>query len=387
MILRARRVLTMDGEPLVDGAVRVRGERIADVGHGLVPQADEEVIDLGDSILLPGLINAHCHLDYTAMRGAIPRLDSFTAWIRAINAQKAAWTEDDYLRSIASGLEEAAQFGTTTIANLEAFPQLIARAPNETMRLRWFAEMIDVRTPAILPNGCHLAPHAPYTASAALYQQTAARLCDSKLRATTHLAESREEMAMFHDAAGPLFEFMREIGRPMSDCGRQTPLALLLSYGALDERWLVAHLNELSGDDFALLERAPKFHIVHCPRSHAYFRHAPFAYARLRDLGFNIVLGTDSLASNDDLSLFAEMRAFAAKTAAIDAGEIVAMVTTRAAAALGEADTLGRIRSGFLADMIAIPYRTENGSELETVLNFNGRVAWRMLHGKGDLPR
>src|SRR5262249_20676568 len=136
---------------------------------------------------------------------------------------------------------------------------------------------------------------------------------------TTHLAESRDEMEMFRDASGPLYEFLKTIGRPMDDCGSQTPLELFI--GAPSPRrascdralpqWIVAHLNELTKSDFDLLERSQKqFHVVHSPRSHDYFRHSQFPFEGLRSLGFNICLGTDSLASNDSLSLFAEMRTF-----------------------------------------------------------------------------
>ena len=90
--------------------------------------------------------------------------------------------------------------------------------------------------------------------------------------------------------------------------GRRRRWVSCLRDGVLNERWIVAHLNELTPEDFQLLERAPRFHIAHCPRSHAYFGHSPFAITKLRALGYNICLGTDSLASNDDLSLFAEMR-------------------------------------------------------------------------------
>ena len=81
-------------------------------------------------------------------------------------------------------------------------------------------------------------------------------------------------MEMFRQGRGELFDFMKGIGRPMEDCGRATPLALMLDRGVLNARWLVAHLNELTEEDFQLLQVAPKFHIVHCPRSHAHFGHS-----------------------------------------------------------------------------------------------------------------
>src|SRR5437660_12446028 len=140
MIIRARVVITMDGPPIENGAVAVSGDRIADVGK--FPEisarhAGDEIVDLGEQTLLPGLINAHCHLDYTCLRGKIPRQKSFTNWIRAINAEKAGLTARDYVASINAGLAEAYRFGTTTIANLTAFPELIVSIA-EAVKTWWF---------------------------------------------------------------------------------------------------------------------------------------------------------------------------------------------------------------------------------------------------------
>src|SRR5947209_17666486 len=109
----------MDGAPIEDGAVRVTGTRIGEVGKfPKFAAGKDEILDLGECVLLPGLINAHCHLDYTCLRGKIPRQTSFTSWIRAINAEKAKLVAEDYVTSINAGFAEAQQFGTTTIANL-----------------------------------------------------------------------------------------------------------------------------------------------------------------------------------------------------------------------------------------------------------------------------
>src|SRR6059036_1989422 len=150
MILRARTVVTMDEAPIENGAVAVSGNRIIDVGK--FPEisarhSGQEIVDLGEQALLPGLINAHCHLDYTCLRGKIPPQKSFADWIRAINTEKANLSPKDYLASINEGFAEAKRFGTTTIANLTAFPELIPKisAPIHTW---WFAELIDVRAPA-----------------------------------------------------------------------------------------------------------------------------------------------------------------------------------------------------------------------------------------------
>src|SRR6266705_6560734 len=105
MIVRARTVVTMDGPPIENGAVAISGNRIVDVGgfNDIKRRNAGNTLDLGEQVLLPGLINAHCHLDYTCLRGTIPPQKWFTDWIRAINAEKAKLGRDDYLASIAKG--------------------------------------------------------------------------------------------------------------------------------------------------------------------------------------------------------------------------------------------------------------------------------------------
>src|SRR5215469_10733084 len=118
MIIRARTVITMAGPPIENGAIVVSENRIVDVAKFDEIQARHtgEVIDLGEQALLPGLINTHCHLDYTCLRGKILPQKSFTDWIRAINTEKTRLSPDDYVASINDGLAQATRFGTTTIA-------------------------------------------------------------------------------------------------------------------------------------------------------------------------------------------------------------------------------------------------------------------------------
>jgi len=395
MIIRARTVVPMEGAPIDNGAVVVNGEKIAAVGRfeEIRRKYDGEIVDLGEKILLPGLINAHCHLDYTMLRGKIAPHGSFAGWIREINAQKAKLTEQDYIESIRAGFSEALRFGTTTIANLTAFPKLVG-AITEPIRTWWFGELIDVRNPAdanaIVNEAVEylkpakrwgLAPHAPFTASAGLYARCEEIAAQENILLTTHLAESREEMQMFRDAAGPAFDFLKGIGRSMEDCGRESPLSLFVRTRVLTDRWIIAHLNELDAPDFDLLAKAPKFHIVHCPRSHAFFGHTPFALERLHALGFNICLGTDSLASNSDLSLFAEMRELLRKETRLVPRDVVKMVTINGAAAMNQGGLLGVIRAGAYADLIALP-DASGGDVFEKTVAFEGTVPWTMVNGK-----
>src|SRR5439155_17537214 len=185
MIIRARTLVTMDGPPIENGAIALSEDRIVDVAkfNEIKARHTGEVIDLGEQALLPGLINAHCHLDYTCLRAKIPPQRSFTDWIRAINAEKANLSPKDYLASINDGFAEAKRFGTTTIANLAAFPELIPKI-SAPIRTWWFAELIDVRAPERASEtvddaveslkSAHnwgLAPHALFTASKNLYRR------------------------------------------------------------------------------------------------------------------------------------------------------------------------------------------------------------------------
>jgi aminodeoxyfutalosine deaminase len=444
MIIRARTVVTMDRAPIRNGAIAVLGDRIVDVGTFAEIKAGnaDNSLDLGEQALLPGLINTHCHLDYTCLRGRIPPQKPFTDWIRAINAEKSALSPTNYLASINDGFAEAKRFGTTAIANLTAFPELISQV-QPPIRTWWFPELIDVRTPRRAnelvdaaieglrsslecadPSGSTtgrirrgelskrsrrrgiaalqkpqwgLAPHALFTASKDLFLRCEEIAQREHILLTTHLAESREEMEMFRDGSGPLYEFIKSIGRPTDDCGRKTPLENFLNLigrGGSPNRprtievnrpypfWIVAHLNELTGNDFDLLERSnSKFHVVHCPRSHSYFGHSPFAFERLRTLGFNICLGTDSLASNESLSLFDEMRAFQKNFPQISAEEILKTITVNPARALRCEKALGQIRPGFGADLIAVPC---SGSTdiFEQIIAFDGPVKFIMMSGE-----
>jgi cytosine/adenosine deaminase-related metal-dependent hydrolase len=399
MILRARTVATMEGAPIENGGVCIEGDRIVEVGKFSEVKRHRagEVLDLGEQVLLPGLINAHCHLDYTCLRGKIPRSHSFTDWIRAINAEKAKLSPNDYVLAINEGFVEARHFGTTTIANLTAFPELIGQI-EAPIRACWFAELIDVREPkracemvdrAVEFLKCKehwgLAPHALFTASAELYRECAKRA--SFL--TTHLAESNEEMRMFRDAEGPLFQFMKEIGRDLRDCGVATPTHIFSGIrgsstlvGMAERQWLLVHVNEVADADLELLLRSrDNISIIHCPRSHRYFRRAPFQLQKFFERGLNVCLGTDSLASNEDLSLFGEMRGMREAEQTLSPTQILKMATINPARALGMGDEIGQIRAGFLADLIAVP-----AGSWDEVIDHKGGVSWMMTGGKVTTP-
>lgn len=402
MILRAQTVVSLNGPPLQDGAVAVDGGRIVAVGpfEEVAREFPGEVLDLGAQVLLPGLINAHCHLDYSTLRDSINPPKSFTHWITRINALKRQMTDDDYIQAIAEGFDELRTWGTTTVCNLEAFPELLPKLPPPPLRTWWFLELIDLRnrvaTEALLEGvlaffegregwlgGFGLNPHAPYTASPELF-----RLCNicgerTGMPLTTHIAESAEEEAMFARGGGVLFDFFKKLGRSMDDCGQSSSFSQAVRNGLIGPGWLLAHANELAEPDFALIAATPgDWHIVHCPQSHAYFKHRPFAWKRLEALGVNLCLGTDSLASNDKLDLFAEMRTAQQAAPWLTSETLLKMVTTNPAKALRKAGELGELRPGAHADLIALPFACAVHEVYDAIIENRSPIQWMMLDGK-----
>ena len=394
----------MDSPPIDNGAVVVKNDRVTAVGPApqILASHSGQVTDLGEVILLPGLINSHCHLDYTMMRHAILPPQSFTAWIQRINAVKRSLDSQDYLTSIQQGFAELQRWGTTAVCNIEAFPELMPLLGPSPIRTWWFYEMIDIRhrlTPNDVVAGAlgffkprensldyfGLSPHSPFTASTDLYAlaNTCAEVFNMPL--TTHLAESAEEMAMFLHASGPLYDFLASLQRPMTDCGHSTPFALLWNSQSIHRRWILAHLNELAESDFALLASLPKNStptVVHCPGSHRYFSHSPFPYRRLHDLGLNLCTATDSLASTSTLSLFEELRSLSQSDPWLSPNQLLQTVTLNPAKALRHQGQLGQITPGALADLIAIPHSDVYSSILPSVIHYSQPVPWTMINGQ-----
>lgn len=404
MIIRARIVVTMDGPPIKNGAVAIEGNRIVAVGTppDLQWVSGGPVIDLGEQVLMPGLINAHCHLDYTMMRHAISPPKSFAMWVQRINALKRSLDADDYLAAIQRGFGELRKWGTTSVCNLEALPEVMTRLAPSPIRTWWFYEMIDVRHPITtddLVAGAlsffqhrgqsldtfGLSPHSPYTASLDLYHLANACASTFTMPLTTHVAESIEEFAMFREGVGPLHSFMASLNRPMGDCGGTTPFTHLWNHSAIDANWLLVHMNALTVDDFRVLSELPRGagpHVVHCPGSHRYFSHPPFPYRRLHELGVNVCLGTDSLASTDSLSLFDEMRTVRETQPWLRPEEILRTVTVNPARALRRRGQLGKIVPDALADLIALPASGSVGTVHEEIVEHTAPISWTMIDGQ-----
>ncbi len=375
MILRAKIVLPVGAPPIEDGAVEITGDTITAVGPASEVTGDD-VRDLGEVMLLPGLINAHCHLDYTDMRGLVPWRGRFVEWLTAITELKKQWTPEQFRASIRNGLRQALASGTTTIVNIECFPELIEETP---ARLWVCPELIDLGhgLPELPLKADGLSPHALYTASAALYRACMA----TGLLLTTHLAESPEEEEMFRWGRGPMYERFAKLGRDMGDCKQTGPVDLAHRLGVLGPQCLAVHMNCLTTHEIELT-RASGTHVVHCPRTHQFFGRGGSLLEAFRQRGVNLCLGTDSLASNDSLDMFAEMVEVARQNPRLPPKEILAMVTTNAARALNRADKLGTIAAGACADLIAVALDGPVGDPYEVAVFNEKPVSFVMVGGK-----
>ncbi len=407
MLLRARTVVPISAPPIDDGAVVVHGERIAAVGRFAdLGQSETEAIDLGDCVLLPGLINAHCHLDYTGMAGKLFPAQHFSDWIKAIVALKAEWSYTDFADSWLKGAQMLLRSGATTVVDIETVPELLPDVTTSTpLRVISCLELLSVRhrlnarqlveaavqkLESLPARSVGLSPHAPYSTSPELLTAAATAAREHGWLLTTHVAESADEFDMYLHGRGAMFDWLKS-QRDMSDCGGVSPVAHLARHGILSSNFLAVHVNYLAVGDLALLAQSGAS-IVHCPGSHAYFHHRAFPLEELHRAGMNLCLGTDSLATMPHspteplaLNLFSEMRRLANTFPALTPARILEMVTANAAKALGRNDELGRIASGALADLIVLPRGAMN-DPYEAILSHRDDVMASMVQGNWAIP-
>jgi aminodeoxyfutalosine deaminase len=409
LLLRARIVLPVSRPPIQDGAVLVSGQRITSMGRWrdlCARNLKQDVVDLGERVLMPGLVNAHCHLDYTDMAGQFLPPKVFSDWLKLITVAKAEWSYSEYAASWLKGARMLVRTGTTSVADIEAVPELLPDVRRETpLRVFSFLEMIGIRgqrqPQAVVQEavaqiealqggrgGAGLSPHAPYSTMPELLRLSAETTRRRKWRLTTHVAESAQEFEMFTQGRGQMFDWLQRSGRDMSDCGLGSPVRHLERCGALSERLLAAHVNYLAKGDAALLGKR-KVHVVHCPRGHCYFSHDPFPLRRLAPAGVNVCLGTDSLASVHkprrqcvELNLFEEMRVLAKNEPSLSARKIVRMATLNGARALDLGGQIGELAEGCFADLVALPFAGKVADAYDGVLHHTGDVAASMIDGQ-----
>ncbi len=347
----------MDGPPLRDAFVAWEDGWIVEVGPGRV--ADHHA----GAALVPGLINAHSHLEY-AVYGGFADGEPFAEWLATHIARKRRLEEDDVLAiarrgaadSLAAGITTTAdfsfsgasavaahEFGLRAIVYLEVFGADPTRAAERYASLRRGlpeSELVQIG----------VSPHAPYTCSTDVY-----RWCLSLgVPVGTHLGESLAENEWLEHGRGPFAARPELLVEPSGKSSIST-LADVLS-----PRLLSAHCIEVDAGELALLARND-VPVAHCPRANAMLGCGVAPLSALRDAGLRVGLGTDSPASAPSFDPFEEMRAaiFSARgrerrADALHAGEALALATVDAAAALGLQSELGTLTMGKRADMTVV---------------------------------
>ncbi|MEM9352470.1 MAG: amidohydrolase family protein [Planctomycetota bacterium] len=381
-LLRARWVVPICEPPIENGVVEIEGDRISAVRQAR--PGDPAGEDLGDAAILPGLVNAHTHLEFSLLERPLGTQGmTLPEWIRLVIAQRGSSGEERRAEAIEAGLAESLAAGVTgvvDIATTAAYPR-----PDRAPRVLPLCESIGFSTARVdsalaAVEECRAglsrhgdagwSPHAPYTVHPRLVE----RIVDAAVRSDSlvamHLAESREELQLLRDGAGPFRELLDE--RSMWDgesIPRGTAALDYLKQLARAPRALVVHGNYLNEEEIAFCAaHRERLSVVYCPRTHAYFGHEPYPLQRMLDAGVRVVVGTDSRASNPDLSVLGELRELWRRHPRLEPSAVLRMATVDAAEAVGWAGTCGELRPGVRADWAAVPVESAGADVCEAVL-------------------
>jgi cytosine/adenosine deaminase-related metal-dependent hydrolase len=397
LIYAASLLYTGDGAPVRDGWIRVEEGRIKAVGNAAdlpkdVPPA--AIRREEGAVLMPGLVNLHCHLELTGLHGKLGAGQRFPEWVGQLRAASSPFTTEDYRAAAREGVRRLVAGGCTTVLDVGNTGEALGVLADSPLRAFACVELLGL-DPALAEarfraaeerlaphteRGAHagkdaedardnddmgdvgdggkarrfhpgVAPHAAYSMSPALLRRTIDHQRARGLPVTIHAAESREEAELFATGTGPLADYCRMIFPGAPRLRGTTPVRWLESEGLLPDGLILVHGNTLDAEDMDILARRGAT-VVHCPSSHAFFGHPRFPYEELRARGINVALGTDSLASGDSLSMLAQMRLFAEGHPDVPEDEIVALATINGARALGLRD-VGLLRPGWKAEFVA----------------------------------
>jgi 5-methylthioadenosine/S-adenosylhomocysteine deaminase len=340
-IYTARWVLPIVSPAIEDGAVAIDGSKIVSTGPRVevvsrFPGA--RVSDFGQTAILPGLVNAHSHLELTVMRGFLESEEhAFAAWLRKLTTARMAMTAEDLLVSATCGAIEAARAGVTCFGDsssaathaMKALQEVGLRgivyqesfgpdpnlAEENVARLReQVAEMRDHESDLVRAG---ISPHAPYTVSAPQLELISRFAIDEKLPLMMHAAESQGEKSFMLDGLGRFAEGLEARGIGWQAPGIST-IAYLARHGILETRPLLAHCINVDDADLELIKQSDAG-IAHCPKSNAKLGHGRAPFQKFLAHGINVGLGSDSVASNNTCDILEEAR-FATLLARLDRG-------------------------------------------------------------------
>ncbi|MFN2637518.1 MAG: amidohydrolase family protein [Gemmatimonadaceae bacterium] len=376
MRYHARWVLPITQPPIENGTVVERNGAITYVGkRGSAPAGDD--YDLGEAILLPGLINTHTHLELTAMRGFLEEL-AFSDWIDKLRRTRNEVLSDEMLLDSARfGIVEGLEAGITTYADTcssgvvltamremhvrgvmfqEVFGPDPAHAEKSMQELETRVETLRGATSDLVKLG--VSPHAPYTVSDRLYEATAKFAKKKKLPMAMHIAESKAEDQFVTLGSGDFADRWTTRGIAVQRRGR-SPIALLDERGALERGSLLIHCVRVDAADIEIMATR-KCAVAHCPASNAKFGHGIAPILDFIAAGIPVGIGSDSVASNNRMDLLDEARlavlihrATVRKHDAFGAHDALTLATMGGARALGIESRVGSLEVGKDADLAA----------------------------------
>jgi len=383
----ARWVVPISSPAFADGAIAVEGQQIVSVASrpALSRQFPEAIVrDFGDAAIIPGLVNAHSHLELTAMRGFLEAEEAdFFAWLKKLTtARLDRMTADDLYVSAAWGAVEAIRAGVTCVADAsESGTESMKALRDVGLRgtvfqesfgpdPRWAKENFDklktkiagLRELETTLVKCGVSPHAPYTVCAPQLEMISRFALDESLPLMTHAAESRMEASLIRDGEGPFADGLRNRGIEWKAPG-VSPIQYLSDHDVLKTRPLLAHCIHVDEADIETLKQT-ETKVAHCPKSNAKLGHGIAPFQKLLDKGIDVGLGSDSVASNNTCDLLEEAR-FAlllsrSQSAAnlpvrlTSADELLRSVTLGGARCLGLENQIGELREGLQADFAVV---------------------------------
>ena len=367
-------LLPVSQPPIRDAWLRTDRGRIVAFGQsrpGDFAASDE--VDLGDVVVMPGLVNAHTHLELSWMRGRVPEHDLFDRWIRRVIELKKDAGADEVVRAIEEAIREARGFGTVLVGDITntlassrplreqgmagvVFHELLGfRREDATALMQEAAARLE-QEPASDRLRHALAPHAPYSVSPALFGLIRAALQrDPFGRSSVHLGEAASEIEFLERGSGPCRDGLERMGKwdaswvaPQCD-----PVEYLDRMGFLDDRILVVHGVQFG--EAALARLATKgVTLVTCPRGNIRTGAGRPPIDEFFASGVTVAVGTDSLASVPDLNIFAELREMRRLAPAVPARALLESATINGARALGFEADFGTIDSGKQDALVAV---------------------------------
>lgn len=374
VLLQAAWVCPGPTPPLRDGWVAVRGGRIAAVGAGAAPAARRRE-PLGDVVLMPGLVNAHTHLELSWLAGRVPPSDDFLTWVgRLMGVRRGLERADDpaVMAPLVAAVAAMRATGTVAVgdvANALVSPAVLAEAG---MPAVVFHELLGfgvddgaavvaaaaARHAPLAAPGVRIvpAPHAPFSVSEALFVAIRDAVATRSRPVTSvHLAESPAEVTLLCEGHGPWRDRLIELGVWRDDWQppRRRPADYLCDLGVIRAGTMVVHGVQLSDAELARLAETDAT-LVTCPRSNTWVGVGAPPIERFLASGVRLALGTDSLASVADLNLFEELAALRRLAPAAPARVLVATATAGGAYALGLDDELGALAPGRRATLVAV---------------------------------